>query len=90
VDVRKLMFDSVSSFMTLFRHSLIAMGEEAEQSHRAMLQQLQGRLNLDTRSFSELLNVREGSIKSDAFDAKAIFPAYLRTIEQVISAVDRL
>jgi predicted nucleotidyltransferase len=90
VDVRKLMLDSVSSLMTLFRHSLIAMGEEAEQSHRAMLQQLQGRLNLDTRSFSELLNVREGSIKSDAFDAKAIFPAYLRTIEQVISAVDRL
>jgi len=37
-----------------------------------------------------LLNLREGIIESDALDAKTIFPGYLRTIEQVISAVDRL
>lgn len=89
-DVRKLMLDSVSSFITLFRHSLIAMGEEPESGQRAILQQLQKRLNLDIRPFVELLNVREGTLKSGALDAQAIFPAYLKTIEQVISAVDRL
>jgi predicted nucleotidyltransferase len=89
-DVRKLMLDSVSSFMTLFRHSLIAMGEEPESDQRAMLQQLQRTLNLDTSAFVELLNVREGKVSSSALDAQIMFPAYLKAIEQVISAVDRL
>ena len=90
VDILKLMLDSVSSFMTLFRHSLIAMGEEPERGQRDMLQQLRTTLNLDTSAFLELLNLREGIVESDALDAKTIFPGYLRTIEQVISAVDRL
>ncbi|HKR31171.1 MAG TPA: hypothetical protein VJT08_11865 [Terriglobales bacterium] len=89
-DVLKLMMDSISSFMTLFRHSLIAMGEEPEGSQRAVLQQLQRKLNVDIRPFVELLNVREGTVKPDALDAKTIFPAYLKTIEQVVAAVDRL
>lgn len=89
-DVLKLMLDSVSSFMTLFRHSLIAMGEEPEPGQRNILQQLQSRLNLDTRAFVELLNVRESNVKSDALDPTTIFPLYVRAIEQVISAVDRL
>ncbi len=89
-DVVKLMLESISSFMTLFRHALITMGEEPDSGQCAMLQQLQRRLNVDTRPFVELLNVREGKAKSHALDAKTAFPAYLKTIEQVISAVDRL
>ncbi|MBV8476364.1 MAG: nucleotidyltransferase domain-containing protein [Acidobacteria bacterium] len=88
--VCKLMLDSISSFMTLFRHSLIAMGEEPEPGQRPLLQQLQRKLNLDTRPFRELLNIREGSVKPDALDAATMFSVYLKTIEQVISAVDRL
>jgi len=88
--VLKLMLDSVSSFVTLFRHALIAMGEEPESSRRAMLQQLQSKTNVDTRAFLELLSVREGSLKADALDGQAVFPSYLRTVESVISAVDRL
>ena len=89
-EVLNLMLKSVSSFITLFRHSLIAMGEEPESSKPAMLQQLQKKVNLDTRPFLELLSIREGSLKADALDAQTVFPAYLKTIEQVISAVDRL
>jgi len=89
-DVLKLMLDSVSSFTTLFRHSLIAMGEKPEAGRRAMLQQLQRKINVDVRAFMELLNVREGSVKANALDGKSIFPGYLRAIEQVIAAVDRL
>jgi len=90
VDILKLMLDSVSSFMTLFRHSLIAMGEEPQPGQRDMLQQLRTTLNLDTGAFLELLKVREGTLKSDALDGKTIFPGYMKTIEQDISAVDRL
>jgi hypothetical protein len=89
-DVLKLMLNSVSSFTTLFRHSLITMGEKPETGRRAMLQQLQRRLNVDVRAFMQLLNVREGSVKASALDGKSIFQGYLRAIEQVIAAVDRL
>lgn len=89
-EVLKLMLESVSSFMTLFKHALITMGEDPEPGQRAMLQRLQERLNVDTRPFVELLNIREGKAKADALDAKTAFPAYLKTIEEVISAVDRL
>jgi hypothetical protein len=89
-DVLKLMLESASSFITLFRHSLIAMGEEPESPKRAMLQQLQRKINVDVKPFLELLDIREGGLKPDALDALRVFPAYLKTIEQVISAVDRL
>ena len=89
-EVVNLMLESVSSFMTLFRHALIAMGEEPDSGQRGMLQQLQMRLNVDTQPFVELLDIRERKAKSGALDAKTVFPAYLNSIEQVISAVDRL
>ena len=88
--VVRLMLESVSSFTTLFRHSLIAMGEEPEAGKRAMLQQLERKLHLDIRAFLEILSVREGRLKVSALDAHAIFPTYLKAIEQVISAVDQL
>jgi hypothetical protein len=88
--VTRLMLESVSSFTTLFRHSLIAMGEQPETGKRAMLQQLERKLQVDIRPFIELLGVREGRLKLGALDAHAIFPTYLKSIEQVISAVDQL
>lgn len=88
--VARLMLESVSSFTTLFRHSLMVMGEQPEPDKRAMLQQLERKLQVDIRPFLELLSVREGRLKPGALDAHAIFPTYLKTIEQVISAVDQL
>ena len=88
--VLNLMLDSVSSFVTLFRHALIAMGEEPESSRRAMLQQLHNKTNVDISAFLELLSIREGALKADALDGQAMFPSYLRTVESVISALDRL
>jgi hypothetical protein len=89
-EIVKLMLESASSFMTLFRHSLITMGEEPESPKRAMLQQLQRKINVDVRPFLELLNIREGGLKPEALEGSQLFPAYLKTIEQVIAAVDRL
>jgi hypothetical protein len=85
-----LALQSLSSFFTLFRHSLIAMGEAPESDKRSMLQQLQKRLNVDVQSLVELLAVREGALKADKVDAMMTFNRYVTTIEQVVWAVDRL
>lgn len=88
--VLSLMLESFSSFVTLFRHSLLIMGEEPKLGRRALLLQLQQRLDLDTKAFLELLSIREAKLKPDAIDVNTIFASYLKTIEQVIWAVDQL
>ena len=88
--VLSLMLESFSSFVTLFAHSLLIMGEEPRPGRRALLLQIQQRLNLDTKAFLELLSIREAKLKADAVDVNTIFASYLKTVEQVIWAVDQL
>lgn len=88
--VLALMLDSVSSFLTLFRHSLIAMGEQPPAAKHAALQQLERKIGIDTKAFLDLLGVRERKVKARSVDPHGIFSSYVKAIESVISAVDRL
>ena len=88
--VLNLMLESLSSFVTLFRHSLLIMGEEPAVGKRALLSQLEKRVHVDTKAFLDLLSVREGKLKGNALDVNTMLPSYLKTVEQVISVVDQL
>ena len=88
--VLNLMLESLSSFVTLFRHSLLIMGEEPAVGKRALLLQIEQRVNVDTRAFLDLLSVREGKLKGAALDVNTMLASFLKTVEQVISLVDQL
>jgi predicted nucleotidyltransferase len=88
--VLNLMLESLSSFVTLFRHSLWIAGEEPAGGKRALLLELEKRLQVDTKAFLDLLSVREGKLKSAALEVNTMLASYLKTIEQVISFVDQL
>jgi len=88
--VLNLMLDSVSNFITLFRHTLITLGEIPLKTRREIVQQLAGKIGFDARSFLELLDVRERKLKADTLDAQAVFSGYLQAIENVIQMVDAL
>ena len=88
--VLNLMLDSVSNFITLFRHTLITMGEVPQKTKREIVQQLAAKLGFDAKPFLDLLEVREHKLKADALDAQAVFSGYLQAIEKVIQAVDAL
>jgi len=88
--VLNLMLESLSSFVTLFRHSLLIMGEEPAVGKRALLLQIEQRENVDTKAFLDVLSVREGKSKGDALDVNTMLAGYLKTVEQVISLVDQL
>jgi hypothetical protein len=88
--VRHLMLDSVSNFLVLFRHALIAMGETPPQHKREVAQRLGARVGFDPGPFEQLLQVRERKLKADALEASQVFAAYLQAIEKVIHAVDSL
>jgi predicted nucleotidyltransferase len=88
--VRRLMLDSVSNFATLFRHTLIAMGEHPAPTTAENIQRLAERIKFDPGIFLKLLQVRERSAKETEIDAQAGFANYLDGINMVVQAVDAL
>jgi hypothetical protein len=85
-----LMLRSLASFITLFRHTLIAMGDPAQRSKRDAVQALSVRVQFDSSAFLQLLDVREGKAERKQSDAKDVFARYLQGIQQVTAAVDRI
>ena len=88
--VRRLMLDSVSNFATLFRHTLIAMGEQAGEGKEENIQKLAARIHFDPAIFVRLLQVRAQKAKESDLDSQAGFAQYLEAIEKAIQAVDAL
>jgi hypothetical protein len=85
-----LLLQSLPSFLTLFRHALIALGEPAPDQKRECIRALSERLRFDPSVINEALDVREHKTKPKQLDVKRIFAGYLATIEQVNAAVDKM
>ena len=56
----QLLTQSVSSFVTLFRHTLIVLGQPAPLNKRDVVKALATKLTLDPSGFLSVLDVREG------------------------------
>jgi hypothetical protein len=86
----ELLLASLSTFVTLFRHSLIALGEKPPDSKRPAIQALAQRIQFDPSAFVQLLDIREQKADQKQFDAADIFARYLAAIQQVTAAVDKM
>lgn len=88
--VRHLMLDSVSNFLALFRHTLIAMGETPPHHKSEVAQRIGARLSFDPLPLQQLLDVRQRKLKAETLETNKVFAGYLRAIEAVVEAVDKL
>lgn len=88
--VRRLMLDSVSNFSTLFRHTLIAMGEQPASHKAENVKKLAEKIKFDPGIFLKLLQVRERKANESEIPAASAFAQYLDGINTVIQAVDAL
>ena len=88
--VRRLMLDSVSVFSTLFRHTLIAMGEHPAPHKAENIQRLAARSGFDPGIFLKLLQVRQRTAKEHEIEAASAFAQYLDGINAVVQVVDAL
>jgi hypothetical protein len=86
----ELMLASLSTFVTLFRHSLIALGETPPDGKRETIQALAQKIKFDPSAFLQLLDIRERKADRKQFDAADIFARYLAAVQQVTAAVDRM
>ena len=88
--VRRLMLDSVSNFATLFRHTLITMGEQPTASKAENIKKLAERINFDPEIFLQLLQVRARKSNENEIDPNIGFAKYLAGIDKAVQAVDTL
>jgi len=86
----ELLLGSVSTFATLFRHALIALGAKPAGSKRETIQFLASHISFDPSAFLQLLDIREHLATRKQYDVNDLFGRYLAAVEQVTSAVDKM
>lgn len=86
--VRDLMAASISTFLTLFRHARIALGQPAPGSKRAAVALMAESMAIDAAAFDAILNLR-GEKKNQKVDCNDLFNRYLSGLDQVVFEVDR-
>jgi hypothetical protein len=79
---------SVSSLSTLFRHTLIALGDSASTSRREAVAALAQRVGFDSSSILQVLDVREGKAERKKISIVDLAGRYVASVEKVIAAVD--
>jgi hypothetical protein len=86
--VLHLMLESLSSFITLFRHADIAMAGKPPQGKRKIIEAAAERFRIDPGPFYELLDLREQRTSRSSIQPEITFTAYLNAIERVTVAVE--
>ena len=87
-----LMANSLGSFVVLFRAALLLHGFTPPAVKREIVQATARQLKIDGAPFEKIFAIRENtsSNKLDETSANQLFAEYLREIENVIEAVDKL
>jgi hypothetical protein len=84
-----LLVHSVPSFATLFRHALIALGQQAPVAKRDSAIALSKLVDFDPAPIKQVLDVREHKLEPKKIDVRKLFASYLAAIEKVTAAVDK-
>ncbi len=87
--ILELMTSSISSFAALFRHALMALGEEPPSSKRDTMERLGTVLGFDPSPFRTIFDIREGRKRGRDVDVQATFGAYLDRVSKVADEMDR-
>jgi len=85
-----LLLRSLPAFGTLFRHTLMALGEALAGSKREAAAALAGKLGIDTTVFGELLDIRERKRDRKSVNVDEVFARYLKLVQEVTAAVDKM
>jgi hypothetical protein len=86
---RQLMLSSISTFVALFRHALLALGEDPPSGKRATVDLAGSVLGFDPSPFHTLLDIREGRQREREMDAQVTFDKYLNAVVKATEEVDR-
>ena len=86
----ELLIRSLPAFGTLFRHTLIALGDPGAGSKREAAAMLTDKTGIDTSVFGQLIDIRENRAKRKSAQVDAVFARYLKLVDEVTAAVDKM
>jgi hypothetical protein len=85
-----LLLRSVPSFVTLFRHAMIALSGNAPAARRDAVEALSKQIGFEPSSIHQVLDVKEQKADRKMMDVNDVAARYLAVIQQVSDAVDRM
>jgi predicted nucleotidyltransferase len=88
--MRELLVRSLPSFSTLFRHTLIVMGENVSWNRRENVRLLATRLGFEQQVFDDLFDVREQRREPKSLNVRETASRYLAAVEHVTATVDKM
>lgn len=86
--LRRLMAESVSTFLVLLRHVLLLSGHEVPFARPGILEQAKEHLGIDPQPFLTLLEWRAAKHAPKNASAVRLLEAYLAQIDAAVAAVD--
>jgi Nucleotidyltransferase domain len=84
-----LLLRSVASFVTLFRHAAISLGEPAQNGNHTAIESLSKVIHFDCSPIDQVLAVRRHKADRHDINIRDLASRYLAAIEHVTDAVDK-
>jgi hypothetical protein len=88
-ELAELLITSASSFGTLFRHALIALGQEAPNSIREAADRLAKLVAADASPFHRVLDLRDGKSAGGELNLEKVLASYVDLVTTVAEEIDR-
>lgn len=88
-ELAELLIASASSFGTLFRHALIALGQEAPNSLREAADRLAKLFALNAAPFQRVLDLRDGKSTGGELNLETVMASYVDLVTSVAEEIDR-
>jgi predicted nucleotidyltransferase len=85
----RLMASSISTFITLFRHALIAFGEKPPEGKHAIVERMAAVAGGNAAAFRSVLDFRAGKKKHSEAEVREVLQGYLELVERATDEVDR-
>jgi predicted nucleotidyltransferase len=82
-----IMVSSHSTFCTLFRHALLALGRPKPANKREAVTAIASFTGADPSAFCSILDLREGRLKEKKLDVEATLQTYLEFVEAATNQV---
>ena len=86
--VAELMINSLSTFLVLFRSALRLYQDKVPAKKIDVLEALAEYISFDTEIFVTIEDLRTGRKKAGDVQSDELFERYLKTVEEVVNAVD--
>jgi len=88
-EIARLMMESFSAFLSIFKGIVRLVGKEPDQNKRALVEQLAAIINFSPNIFMELLDIREGKAILPRKDTPEKFEDYLEQLKEITNFVDK-